>query len=301
MKRILAIILGVMLMITPFAGCKKAQDPSETGYRLSEEGEKIKLSFNGEDVFSQEIKNINGILLQPEKEGIPELYVEEDGTIMKELFETMSLKNVVLTETEESVEEKIRVVFEKDWDLIDEMQFSFSVTKQGVIEYFDETADKYYASKSGVTDYNELLNFCAENQYEFPCRLTKEGENYVFINNGRTLFSYNAVEIVKMVTQVGSNLIQITDSQRIERLFDSLFNDTNLRLCGSGLLYTISNVAYTFYTNQRQVDLFIEVMSNGKIKVGVGEIIYISEVNKYDFELFLSYFMEDYAAQRKEN
>lgn len=296
MKKILSILLGLFLLTTPLAGCEKEE--TKTGYKLSEDGENITLSFGEETVFLQEISKIDGILLKPDDTATPELYVEEDGTKMTELFGLLSLEKVVLTETEEKAGKKVQVRVDTAYDSLQEEILFFSVTEQGAIEYYDGTAEKYYASKNGVTDYEELLSFCRDKQYEFPYQLTNNEGIFSLKNGEQTIFAYEEKEIIKMMTRIDSNIVQVEETARIERLLDSLFDNVNLRLNeGEYPHKTLSSIQYTFYKEQGQLqELFLHVLSNGRIYVSVGDNLYVSEINICDYETFISYFMEDYQA-----
>lgn len=290
MKRIISVILSVLFLIIPFTGCKEKKEAKY--YTLSNNGEYITLSFDGETVYTKKIDIISGILLIPEKDDIPQLYVEEDGTKMAELFELLSLENMVLSEEKERSGEKIRVVFEKDEYEI--KQLSFYVTQRGEIEYCDETTGKYYSTKKGVADYEELLDFCKEKQYDFPYELTSSDDRYFLLDGEQTVFSCERLKLTQMVCRIGSGYVFVTEFVRIQRLIDTLFTGINLRLNEGEYLFGNTYAAYTFYEEDEQLDLFINVTSNGRIYVKFNDKVYVSEINSYDFWVLVSYFTEDY-------
>ncbi len=290
MKRILAIILGVMLMITPFAGCK---EESKT-YTLTVNENDAVLSLKGQEEPVRKIVSIYGISLEPEREGVPNLLVVADSLLwLEELFELMPLQELALTETKKQNGEKIKVRIQPSptQDIIIE----FCVTTQGAIEYYDEETKKYYASTKNVADYENLLVFCSEHKYEYPYQTTSGEDVFALKDGDETLFSFTIEDLEKMTILQSSSVGYIVEEDRLLRTLNVLFGNVKLRETDRYPAWSLLEIQYGFFIEGSLLTNFnIIVRENGVVIVNFGDQGFISEMDDSRYEMLRVYFAEDY-------
>lgn len=229
MKKILSIILGVFLFITPMAGCldfldKKSNETSIV-FSFEQDGDMC-IEKDGETLEESKFSYTYYVSFKDQINWQGTRYLLEDSRVKEEFYSIVSGKTITLEKTEETTMPKgmsvcIYMSFEKTID--------FTIAQDGSIWDYAREDGKlvYYSSQSGIVDYADILSVYKDLDYEYPYTLKRTDDGQiVFGTSNETVFSFNQADVYQI--QVSSGMKDswptvIDDKSWLDVIFDIVF------------------------------------------------------------------------------